>query len=75
MEKNEVFELFMKLGYERINDGKHIIYENCNNYISFCLDRKVVHLSNLLDHFVDLKMETFKAIEEQCKELGWYYDN
>ena len=75
MEENEVSKLFMKLGYERINSDNHIIYENCDNYISFCLDRKVVHLSNFLDDFVDLKMETFKAIEEQCKELGWNYDN
>ena len=63
-------EMFEKLGYERITLGEDLYLINyfvseVDDYISFVKD-KHVYVPDM-----SLSMDMLKAINQQCKELGW----
>ena len=62
-------EMFEELGYKKTNSEiEMIIYNNSENeLLYFYLDTKDVNVDNIT--FINI--ELLKAINQQCKELGW----
>lgn len=63
-------EMFEKLGYERItlNEDLYLInyfIDELDDYISF-VNSKRIYIPDM-----SLSMDMLKAINQQCKELGW----
>ena len=72
-------EMFSKLGYKykdptlKVYDDRYFYYEDIHkdNLIIFYLKEKEVMTShNHRD--MDIDMQTFKAIQTKCEELGWF---
>lgn len=69
-------EMFEKLGFEEpYHDDREIIYYRCNSNtkiaeIEFDLYDKTFYC-DYLDEAMEVDMETLKAINQQCHELGW----
>ena len=66
-------DMFEELGYRITkNDDRDVIYiciENEDLYIEFDKKYKVVDGCPTDDYFCDMPL--LKAINQQCKELGW----
>lgn len=69
-------EIFEKLGYVKTcHDEREIIYSLYNDNVKFAeiefdLQDKTFYCE-FLDEVMEVGMETLKAINQQCKELGW----
>lgn len=69
-------EMFEKLQYiKTLHDDKEIVYVMYNDYckvaeIGFDLINQTFDC-NCYDEVMDVNMKTLKAINQQCKELGW----
>ena len=69
-------EMFEKLGYVKTcHDEREIIYFMYSDNvkvaeIEFDLQSKLFYC-DYLDGAMDVDMETLKAINQQCHELGW----
>lgn len=72
-------EMFKKLGYKKRTFGDYIVYEKGDyislNVIEFHLKNKIIQsyieeceLGNVIS---GLTVDELKAINQQCKELGW----
>lgn len=68
-------EMFEKLGYEFFNNGLRITYQNYEKeckLIEFNLKEKKMWLADDSEEVVILSLEELHAINQQCKELGWF---
>ena len=65
-------EMFEELGYEACIDTilDQLVYENGSNYIAFCLNDKTFYKQYGYEPG-DITLDELKAINQQCKELGW----
>lgn len=63
----EAKEMFEELDFEYSNNGSQICYynENEDEYVWFFLESKTLEVE------FDIEMDLLKAINQQCKELGW----
>lgn len=61
-------EMFEQLGWQLIQNDLKIIYYNPNNneILKFDKEYEEYYVENL-----GIDMSTLKAINKQCKELGW----
>ena len=66
-------EMFKELGYKKLetiweedNQIHFITYTSDDTYIEFNLDTKWMEITNTFN------MQELQAINEKCKELGWY---
>lgn len=67
-------EMFEDLGYEYFNNGLRITYQNYEKeckLIEFKLKEKEMWLADDSEEVVVLSLKEIKAINQQCKELGW----
>ena len=69
-------EMFEKLGYEKTcHDEREIIYSIYSDNvfiaeIEFDLQNQTFYCA-FLDEALEVGMKTLKAINHQCRELGW----
>lgn len=69
-------EMFEKLGYEKTcHDEREIIYSIYSDNvfiaeIEFDLQNQTFYCA-CLDEALEVGMKTLKAINQQCRELGW----
>lgn len=62
-------EMFEELGWEKTHESQcSIIYERGFKTCSFL---KKNEKDNVIDSSGHISMDTLKAINQQCKELGW----
>ena len=69
-------EMFEELGYEYFNNGLRITYEKCPDneckMIEFNLKNKTILLADDSSDVVEKDLKEQQAINQQCKELGWF---
>lgn len=71
-------EMFGKLGYEIVQNDMNWLRYGINTsewyacFIDFNLREKNIEITNKVDTFgKSIELEELKAINQQCKELGW----
>lgn len=66
-------EMFEDLGYEYSKNDSFISYDNVlyYNYILFELSEKRIDIGA---GYSTITIDELKAINQQCKELGWEYE-
>ena len=66
-------EMFEDLGYEREETLNQIIYDNKRQFIEFNKNSFIVLMNGKFPYqgFVFNNNKIIKAINQQCKELGW----
>ena len=79
MEEKTADELFEELGYEKIENKQHIIFEkgvSTRNRIIFSRLNKTVCCILIDEDYewndgIDITMEELQAINKKVEELGW----
>ena len=78
---SKVDKMFEELGYENIPKQPNRLYDikyykDDDNVYYFYFDRKSISKSGEYDSMCDgITMQELQAINEKCKELGWYEQN
>lgn len=71
-------EMFEKLGYKQDKQKNYIVYYSLlklsrEKQIEFNFDYKTIEKRRVPDlHCSTINMQELQAINQQCKELGWF---